>query len=178
MSTEKEREIREQMTRCWMSAESSVRAYIAAAIRSSVDREDVLQQVALTVARRFDDYDATRPFLPWVLWLAKSRIIDFYRTQQRRQTLMDDTMLRQLADHLIERRDDGSGRLAALEHCMEKLPDRSRSLLNMRYHQTLGIEQIAETLRSTPASVRVTLFRIREALAECIQRRLASEVER
>jgi len=61
---------------------------------------------------------------------------------------------------------------------MEKLPDRSRSLLNMRYHQTLGIEQIAETLRSTPASVRVTLFRIREALAECIQRRLASEVER
>ncbi|MFN5853825.1 MAG: sigma-70 family RNA polymerase sigma factor [Pirellulaceae bacterium] len=178
MSTKEEREIRERMTRCWLSAEPSVRAYIAAAIRSSVDREDLLQQVALTVARRFDDYDPSRPFLPWVLWLAKSRIIDFYRTKQRRPTLLDDSMLRQLADHLIDRQNDGASRLEALEHCLEKLPDRSRRLLNMRYHQSLGIEKIAEAIRSTPVSVRVTLFRIREALADCIQRRLAGEAER
>jgi RNA polymerase sigma-70 factor (ECF subfamily) len=178
MSTEKEREIREQMARCWMSAEPSVRAFIASAIRSSADREDILQQVALTVARRFDDYDATRPFLPWALWLTKSRIIDFYRTQHRRPTLLDNTLLQHLADHLIHQRDDGSSRLEALEHCMEKLPDRSRSLLHMRYHQALGIEQIAEAVHSPPVSVRVTLFRIREALADCIQRRLASEAER
>jgi DNA-directed RNA polymerase specialized sigma24 family protein len=48
----------------------------------------------------------------------------------------------------------------------------------MRYHQSLGIEKIAEAIRSTPVSVRVTLFRIREALADCIQRRLAGEAER
>jgi DNA-directed RNA polymerase specialized sigma24 family protein len=37
----------------------------------------------------------------------------------------------------------------------------------------LRIEHIASILRSTPGSVRVTLFRVREALAECIDRRLA-----
>jgi DNA-directed RNA polymerase specialized sigma24 family protein len=45
----------------------------------------------------------------------------------------------------------------------------------MKYHDALKIDQIAEAVRSTPASVRVTLFRIRDALADCIKRRLASE---
>jgi DNA-directed RNA polymerase specialized sigma24 family protein len=38
-----------------------------------------VQKVALTVARRFDEYDGERSFEAWASGLAKSRVIDHYR---------------------------------------------------------------------------------------------------
>jgi RNA polymerase sigma-70 factor (ECF subfamily) len=175
MSTEREIEIRERLTRHWLSVEPVVRAYVAASIRSFVDRDDVVQQVALTVARRFEEYDPTRPFLPWVLWLAKSRIADFHRQQGRQRTLLSSTHLDELAVALVEMQPTVSARRAALEECLERLTADARQLIELRYHQQWPITQIATSRHSTPGSIRVTLFRIREVLANCIRRRLALE---
>jgi RNA polymerase sigma-70 factor (ECF subfamily) len=175
MNSDRESEIREQMTRHWLSSENSIRAYIAGAVGSFTDREDLLQQVALTVARRYQEFDESRPFLAWALWLAKSRIIDFYRSRGRQPRFLDDNLLDKYAESLVERQQAIAARREALEHCLEKLPDRSRVLVHMKYHDGLKTDQIAEAIRSTPASVRVTLFRIRDVLADCIERRLASE---
>jgi RNA polymerase sigma-70 factor (ECF subfamily) len=68
-----------------------------------------------------------------------------------------------------------SPRREALEQCLDGLPQRSRVLVQHRYHDGLRIDQIAAAVRLTPGSVRVSLFRIREALAACIERRLAGE---
>ncbi|MFM7562527.1 MAG: sigma-70 family RNA polymerase sigma factor, partial [Planctomycetota bacterium] len=175
MGTEKEIEIREKMTRRWLSAETAVRAFVAAAVGKMADREDVVQQTALTVARRFEEYDDSRPFLAWVLWLAKSRVIDHYRSRSKLPQPLSEQLLDSLASKLVERGEQIAPRAEALEHCLEQLPNRSRQLIRSKYHEGQRIEQIAQSIRSTPASVRVTLFRIRESLAECIERRLAME---
>lgn len=175
MTTNRETEIRERMTRHWLATERSVRACIAGAVSSFADREDLLQQVALTVARRFEEFDEQRSFLAWVLWLTRSRIIDFYRAQGRRSQLLSDELLEQYSQRLVEQHDGNSRRSEALQSCLEQLPDRSRSLIRLKYHDGLKTDQIAQSLKSTPASVRVALFRIREALAACIQRKLAPE---
>ncbi|MFM7059515.1 MAG: sigma-70 family RNA polymerase sigma factor [Planctomycetota bacterium] len=175
MSTEREAALRERMTRHWLSAETAIRAYIAGAVRAFADREDLLQQVALTVARRFEEYDEQRPFLAWALWLARSRIIDFYRTQNRHPQLLSEELLHRYAEGLVQRQDVIPQRREALQECLEKLPERSRTLIRMKYQDGLRIDRIAELLRSTPASVRVSLFRLRESLAECIQRRLTAK---
>ena len=168
-------EIREQMTRHWLSCESSIRAYIAAAVRSSADREDLVQQVALAIARRFDEYDPSRSFLAWALWLAKSRIIDYYRSQNRKHALLTDEALERLAEHFTQSQSTTSPRLQTLENCSEKLPQRSRWMIQLRYHDDLSIDKIADAIRSTPGTVRVALFRIRNALAQCIEEQLAKE---
>jgi RNA polymerase sigma-70 factor (ECF subfamily) len=175
MNTDRESEVRERMTRHWLASEHAIRVYLAGAISSFTDREDLLQQVALTVARRFEEYDEQKPFLAWALWLAKSRIIDFYRSQGRRPQFLTDIFLEKYAAVLLERQEVIPARREALEHCLERLPDRSRSLIRLRYYESLKIDQIARTVHSTPAAVRVTLHRIRDVLAECIKRRLASE---
>ncbi|MFM7522262.1 MAG: sigma-70 family RNA polymerase sigma factor [Planctomycetota bacterium] len=174
MSSPREIEIREKLTRSWLAAEPAVRAYVAAAIKSTADREDVLQQVALTVARRFEEYDGRRPFVGWVLWLAKSRIVDHYRSSQRQRLVLGPDVLDRLAESLAATHDDVSPRRAALDDCLATLTERSRALVRMRYHDGLAITAIAHGVRSTPGSVRVALFRIREALADCIGRRLAA----
>ena len=175
MSTNRETEVRERMTRHWLATERTVRAYIAGAVSSFADREDLLQQVALTVARRFDEFDEQRPFLPWVLWLARSRITDFYRAKGKRSQLLNHELLEQYAQRLVDRHDGSSRRSEALQTCLEQLPERSRTLIRLKYHDGLTTEQIAAAVMSTPASVRVALFRVREVLAGCIQRKLAPE---
>ncbi|MFM8932153.1 MAG: sigma-70 family RNA polymerase sigma factor [Gemmataceae bacterium] len=153
----------------------AVRAYISAALVSFQDRDDVYQQVALTVARRFEEYDKGRPFLGWVLWLAKSRLTDFYRSQQKQPQLLSDEMLDRFADALVKQRDMVNPRQEALDMCLKEMTERSRSLIRLKYNDGLKIDQIAKVIGITPASVRVALYRVREFLATCIRRRIARE---
>jgi len=109
------------------------------------------------------------------LWIAKSRVIDFYRSQGRRPQFLSDDFREKYAEALVERREAIPARREALEDCLEQLPDRSRKLIRLRYYDGLKMDQIAEAVRSSPASVRVTMHRIRDVLSDCVRRRMASE---
>ena len=165
VNQEYERDARERLTRLWLEAEPSVQAYIFSAIRCAYDAEGVVQQVALTVARRFDEYDGARPFVAWALWLTKSRIADHYRKQGRERLVYSDALMRQLAEALIQRQPDRAARNEALEKCLDKLPEKSRQMLALSYEEDAPMERVAEFIESSAGAVRVMLFRIRNLLA-------------
>ena len=170
-----ENEKREKFARVWLNAEPSVSAYVFASISGFHDAEDVVQQVAQTLARRFDEYDAGRPFVGWALWIAKSRVIDFYRAQGRNHVVFSDALLTRLADTIAAQSEGHSRRREALEACLDGLPERSRRLLDLRYVDGLSATEAAKAIDSTSGSVRVLLSRVRSALADCIERRISSE---
>lgn len=170
-----ENQKREEFAYHWLDAEPSVSAYVFASITGFHDAEDVVQQVAQELARRFDEYDSNRPFLGWALWIAKSRVIDFYRAQGRTQVVFSDELLGHLADTIAREADGRSHRREALEACLDELPPRSRRLLDLRYADEMSAAEAARELGSTADSVRVLLSRVRTALASCIERRLAME---
>lgn len=175
MTTRDGHDLRERLARLWLEADPSVRAYVFAAVQRFQDAEDIVQQVALTAARRFDEYDGARPFVAWALWLAKSRIIDHYRAQDRQKLVFSETLLDQAAARLVERQATTHAGSAALEKCIEKLPVKSRRLLDLRYAEDASMETIAQAINSTAGSVRVMLFRIRDLLAACVKAELAKE---
>ncbi len=166
---------RETLARLWLDAEPAVQAFVFAAVRGFQDAEDVVQQVALTVARRFDEYDPARPFVGWALWLAKSRIVDHYRSRGRGRVVFSDALLDRLADVLAARQASVSLHAAALEKCLDKLPARSRRLVDMRYAEDSSMDAIAAATDSTAGAVRVMLHRIRSILADCISAEVARE---
>ncbi len=166
---------REEFTRVWLDAEPSISAYVFAAIRRFHDAEDVVQRIAQELARRFDEYDPQRPFIGWGLWIARSRVIDFYRANGRHPLVFSGELLKRLADTMSGQADCRSDRREALEACLDELPDKSRRLLNLRYVDELSANEVARSIDSTSGSVRVLLSRVRSALAECVQRRLATE---
>ena len=170
-----ENQKREEFTHHWLDAEPSVSAYVFASITGFHDAEDVVQRVAQELARRFDEYDSSRPFIGWALWIAKSRVIDFYRAQDRTRVVFSDELLSQLADTIAKQADSRSDRREALEACLNELPPRSRRLLGLRYVGERSAAEIAREIGSTSGSVRVLLTRVRTALASCIERRLALE---
>jgi RNA polymerase sigma-70 factor (ECF subfamily) len=167
MSHEEEINARERLARHWLEAEPSVQAYVFTAVSGFQDAEDVLQQVALTVARRFDENDAMRFFCTWAAWLAKSRIAYHYRKKERERLVFSEALIDQLAKVLVQQQRERAARRAALEHCLDKLPEKSRQILAIRYQEDAPMERVAEAIESTAGAVRVILFRIRNLLAEC-----------
>lgn len=166
---------REEFTQQWLEAEPSVSAYVFASVTGFHDAEDVVQRIAQELARRFDEYDGARPFVGWALWIAKSRVIDFYRAQDRTRVVFSDELLGQLADTIAKQTDGRSHRREALEACLDALPPRSRRLLDLRYIEELSAAEMARETGTTSGSVRVLLSRVRTVLASCIERRLAME---
>lgn len=170
-----ENQKREEFTHHWLEVEPSVSAYVFASISGFHDAEDVVQRIAQELARRFDEFDSSRPFVGWALWIARSRVIDFYRAQGRTRVVFSDELLAQLADTIAKQADRWSHRREALEACLDELPPRSRRLLDLRYVEELSAAEMARETGSTSGSVRVLLSRIRTVLASCIDRRLAME---
>lgn len=166
---------REMLARLWHEAQPAVEAFVFAAVRGFQDAEDVVQQVALAAARRFDEYDAGRPFVGWALWLAKSRIIDHYRTRGRGKVVFSEPLLDRLAGILAARTAVVSRQAVALERCLERLPAASRRLVDMRYADDASMESIAAATESTAGAVRVRLHRIRSLLADCIRAELGRD---
>ena len=175
MDMESELQTRERLARLWSETEPSVRAFVYSAVPHFADAADVVQQVALTVTRRFEEYDGRRPFVAWALWLAKSRIADHWRKAGRQRVVFSDEVMDRMAAALVEQQPDRSARQIALEHCIEKLPEKSRRMLDLRYTEAMPVEQVAQAVRSTTGSVRVLLHRVRSLLAECIQTQLGKE---
>ena len=166
-----EKQKREEFTHHWLEVEP----YVFASVSGFHDAEDVVQRIAQELARRFDEYDSSRPFVGWALWIAKSRVIDFYRTQDRTRVVFSDELLGQLADTIANQADGRSNRREALEACLEELPPKSRRLLDLRYVEELSASEMAREIGSSSGSVRVLLSRVRTVLASCIERRLAME---
>jgi RNA polymerase sigma-70 factor (ECF subfamily) len=176
MSSEHEIQTRERLARHWGEAEASVQAFVFSAINRFHEAEEVVQQVALTVVRRFDEYDENRPFIAWALWLAKSRIADYYRARARGRRHVSDEVLDQIAQVLVQHLPERSARQEALETCIGKLSEKSQRMIRLRYLEEASMETVARSVGSTEGSVRVLLSRARKALAECIQGRIAREV--
>jgi RNA polymerase sigma-70 factor (ECF subfamily) len=74
-------------------------------------------------------------------------------------------------------RSESRGRpsLEALEHCVERLPDRWRRLLAMRYGHGDPPERIAAEIGTTISAVYQALWRLRARLRECMERYLTTE---
>ena len=65
----------EQFTRRWTEAQPIVAGYISAVVPDFQEAEDLLQDVAVILLRKFPEYDAQRPFVAWAIGIAKREVL-------------------------------------------------------------------------------------------------------
>ncbi|MEL7264621.1 MAG: sigma factor-like helix-turn-helix DNA-binding protein, partial [Planctomycetota bacterium] len=70
---------------------------------------------------------------------------------------------------------DLDDRRDALLGCLETLPPAQRQLIDLRYTSGLAIDAISQATGRPGASISQTLYRLRNALLNCINRRLNAE---
>lgn len=157
--------------------QSELFSYIYALLRNLHDTEDVHQQTLMTLWRKFDTFELGTNFLGWAVRTAQIEVLRFRDQRKKTSVSLSEQLLADLAEEHLRAAtaNASSDRQDALEQCLQKLSAEDRSLVDECYRLGCRMKEIAERLERSPQSLSNTMRRIRCALFECVQRRLASD---
>lgn len=166
-----------RLTREWTRAQPSVERFIRSFVRHRADADDVLQEVALTIVDRFDDFDEERSFEAWALGIAKNLVKAHFRKQLRQPIqAIDDEAVDQVAAAFEELSPQAEDMKEALADCLSRVPGSQRRMLSLQYEEGLKPSEIAEGIGKSANHVAVILHRLRSALKECVERKIKAGV--
>jgi RNA polymerase sigma-70 factor, ECF subfamily len=160
----------------FMANEGQIRAFVRTLVYNPRDVDDVFQAVALVLWQKFDLYDKSRPFGPWARGITAKEVLAMRRGSARCPTPFPPDVVVALLDEFerfVSSRGTEPELAEALDRCVEALPPASQKMLQLRYGQSLQIQQVASFLGQTVTATQRALSRIQKRLAECIERRLA-----
>jgi RNA polymerase sigma-70 factor (ECF subfamily) len=152
------------------------------ALASTVTRDvhaadDIFQQVVLAALESRAQFRGSDHVLAWALRAARHRAVDFARSRRLRS--LPDHVLDLLESHWTDTDPSGgavSDRGEALHHCLGRLTESARELLQLRYAEGLTAVEVAVRLSRTADAVYQALSRIHRALRECVERELTGPV--
>ena len=160
-------------------------AYLVSILGNRLDAEDVLQRSSVTMWRRFDTFESgagltpeehTANFLAWASTVAFYEARNFQRASARSKLVFSNELLEILEQERLPDLAATDARHEALGHCMEKLNESGRRLVEAAYLEGSDIGVIAEQLGKARQTLYNKLNLIRRALADCVTRRMAAEV--
>ena len=160
-----------------MANEARIRAFIRTLVSDPLAVDDVFQEVALVLWQKFDRYDPLRPFDAWARGVVAKEVLVMRRGKARCPTPFPPDVVVAILDEFERFVASGgmtSERAEALERCVETLPPLSQKMLRLRYGKSMSVKQVALSLGRTIAPTQRALSRIRQRLADCIERRLTS----
>jgi RNA polymerase sigma-70 factor (ECF subfamily) len=155
--------------------QARLRGLIRCLLFNRQDVEDVWQDTNVLLLRKAADFRPGTDFWAWSSQVARYQVLTHCKKLKRDRLVFSDELLATLAEDLGNRGAEIDDRRTALDACLTKLPAPQRQLLELRYGPKSSIEEIAVSLERSAGSIRQTLFRIREALLACIERRLVTE---
>ena len=162
----------EQFTRRWTEAQPIVAGYINAVVADFQEAEDLLQNVAVILLRKFPEYDAQRPFVAWAIGIAKREVLMARRHHARNFLCYQADLLERISEAYQELAPEFEDRSRALRDCLRSVKGRAGELLRLRYEESLKPNSIAARVSMAVVAVRVMLSRTRATLRECIERKL------
>jgi RNA polymerase sigma-70 factor (ECF subfamily) len=155
-----------------------LRAFIAAFCPDRDQVDEVAQRTFIWAYEHLGDYKPGTRFYAWLKAIAGKMLLAELevqrreaRNQRRHLAHLEATACR---EHLATEANDRRLELAeALQICLDKLPAKQRQLIRRRYEEPEPVAAIARDIKRSEGGVKVTLFRIRQALRKCIEGRLA-----
>lgn len=136
---------------------------------------DVLQETNLVLWRKIEEFQPDKPFLPWAFAITRFQVLAQLRDQKRDRFLLDADLAEKLSDEAERQAKQVDDVREALRPCLGLLSATNRDLIERRYFRGMSIADVAEAVDRTVASIKVALLRIRRQLAECVEKRLATE---
>ena len=146
---------------------------LAAYIRSLVGREqsckDILQETNVTILKKAADFRPGTNFTAWSFRIAYFEVLTWRRTRGREKLFFDSDLVESLALQAEEVAESYDERLSALSHCIEKLPDRQRQIIERRYLNSESVQEIAADIGFKANAASQLLHRARISLLNCIK---------
>jgi len=132
------------------------------------DVEDVVQDVLLAIHLKRHTWDPAMPLGPWVLAIARNKMIDDLRRRGRRHEVAID-----LTQFDIEGEDQQASIDAHdVARVLSRLSDRNRDIVRSISIDGHSAREVADRLGLTEVAVRVALHRSLKALADTYQEKV------
>lgn len=156
---------------------TSVTPYVRAVARHrcrllgtpEVEAEDVVQEVLLAVHLKRGTWDPARPITPWIVAIARNKVIDAFRRKGRHGVVPIDEMAEQLA---AEEPEDGLSR-GEIDGLIDRLKPPQGDIVRAISLDGVSVRDAAARFAMSEGAVRVALHRALKALA-ALYRRQAS----
>ncbi len=152
--------------------ERMLRAYIFALVPHSQDADDILQEAKVRMWRSFAKFEKGTNFSAWSRKVAFHQVLSYRKRKKRDRLDFSDEFINSVASEHESAEDHLEQREKVLSSCLSKLPDDQREVLQLRYHEGLSLEAMADKLKRTVAALYRQLSRVRHVLHECVTKNL------
>lgn len=162
-------EDREEFMRLFVRHEPRLYAYIRSLIFSRADADDVFQDVAAVLWRKFPEFEPGTRFDSWAFRIAHNQILYHRQKRQRDRLQFDDALLETVAADAAGETAALAERREALAHCLEKLTADERELVRRRYEPDATNRAVARATGRSESAISRALNRVYLALLACLE---------
>lgn len=159
----------EELAVLWTNAQPAVAAFIRTLVPHGDESDELLQQTAVVLVRKFHEYDRNRSFVGWAIGIAKMKVLGSQRTKALNRVTFDGDLVEQIATDYQQLAEDRLPVRDLLIQCVAELEGRAREAIRLRYAEQMKTPRIAETLGVSHGAARVVLTRARTALRSCVE---------
>jgi RNA polymerase sigma-70 factor (ECF subfamily) len=142
----------------------TIRGFVRGRWTGSGDTEDVVQDVLLSIHAVRHTYDSARPLLPWVMAIARHRLVDVQRRHIRRAK--NEVAVEVLPETFS---DVGANRLTAeaadeIHRALATLPPSQRQAVELLRLKEMSLKEAAAASGKSVASLKVSMHRAMKSL--------------
>ena len=150
-----------------------VRAFVAMKLPVPHLADELTHETFVFAFQHLGNFELRSSFRAWLRAIAfnlvRRELLRFGR-EQRNLTRLEQEQINELIRE--SEKDTMVDEAKFLEECLTLLPESMRRLIDERYRQARGSDEIAADWQRSPEWVRVTLLRVRRKLRECIETKM------
>ena len=156
--------------------EKPVRSWVAAHSPPGVSADEIAQEAFIAAYRRLDEFTTGTKFHSWLFTIARYQLMT-ETTRRRRIADYHTRFAPELIDRELERRTESEppeelvDKLEALRGCLAETGDKGRDLLRWRYDDGIPLSEMADRTGRSVGAIKKNLFKLRQQLQECIERK-------
>ena len=156
----------------FLQVQQDLRAFIGAMVRDPAAREDVFQEVSMTLWKSYPKFDPSRSFGAWARGVAARKILENHRYSSRLPESVTPEVLESVAAAFVPEDELWQQRERALKECIGQLPKQSGLLVSERYSEGLSMDQLSQRRGLSVEALYQTLSRLRRLLRDCVTKRI------
>lgn len=161
----------ETFVRLFAAEEPSLRAHVRRLVPMRTDADDVFQEIAVVLWRKFPEFRAGSDFRAWAMGVAKYEVLAWRRDKARGRELLKADVIEMLADESEREESRLSVERDLLRECLGKLGADHRSLLLAAYQPGARIQDVALRSGRSVGGFYQWLHRVKRMLLECVTKR-------
>jgi RNA polymerase sigma-70 factor (ECF subfamily) len=160
----------ERFVRLFAANEPAIRAFVRRLIPTREDTNDVMQEVAVAIWRKFKPQYGNEDFRRWAFGVARFEVLAWRRDKARDRHILDEDVLNLLADDALVCENSLDSKRDAMTNCLDKLAAPQRELLLAAYEEHQSIQAVAKRSGRSVQGFYQWLYRVRTALLDCVRR--------